>query len=108
LWAQSLDGQLIGHGMPFLFRHHSGAAGVVPHSPTPSCPRSSRPCPNRELAYFELGALFYRRKMQPESLEKAKTLAPDHDAVCFQLSQAYRRARRVQEAGQALAAYQYS
>ena len=40
------------------------------------------------------------------SLERAKKLAPDHDAVYFQLSQAYRRAGRVQEAGQSLAAYQ--
>jgi len=41
-----------------------------------------------------------------ESLETARKLAPDHDATYFQLSQAYRRAGRAQEAQQALAAYQ--
>ena len=40
-----------------------------------------------------------------QSLEIARKLAPDHDAVYFQLSQAYRRAGRMQEAEQALAAY---
>jgi predicted Zn-dependent protease len=41
-----------------------------------------------------------------ENLEAAKKLSPDHDAVYFQLSQAYRRAGRQQEAGRALADYQ--
>jgi tetratricopeptide (TPR) repeat protein len=41
-----------------------------------------------------------------ENLEKARKLAPDHDAVYFQLSQAYRRAGRTADAGGALAAYQ--
>ena len=39
-------------------------------------------------------------------LETAKKLAPDHDATYFQLSQAYRRAGRVQEAEETLTAYQ--
>jgi Flp pilus assembly protein TadD len=65
--------------------------------------------PNYELAYFELGRALLQQEDTTgaiESLEKAKKLAPDHDAVYFQLSQAYRRAGRVQEARQALAAYQ--
>jgi Flp pilus assembly protein TadD len=65
--------------------------------------------PNYELAYFELGRALLQQEDTTgaiETLEKAKKLAPDHDAVHFQLSQAYRRAGRVQEARQALAAYQ--
>ena len=41
-----------------------------------------------------------------ESLEIAKKLSPDRDAMYFQLSQAYRRVGRLAEAQQALAAYQ--
>jgi tetratricopeptide (TPR) repeat protein len=41
-----------------------------------------------------------------ESLETAEKLVPNHDAIYFQLSQAYRHAGRTQEAQQALAAYQ--
>jgi tetratricopeptide (TPR) repeat protein len=65
--------------------------------------------PDYELAYFELGrALLLQEDTSGaiESLETAKKLAPDHDAVYFQLSQAYRRAGRAQEAGRELAAYQ--
>ena len=41
-----------------------------------------------------------------QPLEIATKLTPDHDAAFFQLSQAYRKAGRVAEAGQALAKYQ--
>jgi tetratricopeptide (TPR) repeat protein len=40
-----------------------------------------------------------------ESLEAARKLVPDHDATYFQLSQAYRRAGRIEEAQQALVAF---
>src|SRR5205807_3030113 len=65
--------------------------------------------PDYELAYFELGRALLQQEDTTgaiESLEIAKKLAPSHDAVYFQLSQAYRRAGRLQEAGQALIAYQ--
>src|SRR4030081_1063441 len=65
--------------------------------------------PDYELAYFELGRALLQQEDTTgaiESLEKAKMFTPDHDAVYFQLSRAYRRAGRIQEAGQALAAYQ--
>jgi tetratricopeptide (TPR) repeat protein len=39
------------------------------------------------------------------SLETAKKLLPDRDLTYFQLSQAYRRAGRTQDAEQALATY---
>jgi tetratricopeptide (TPR) repeat protein len=65
--------------------------------------------PGYEMAYFELGRALLQQEDASgaiENLEAAKKLAPDHDAVYFQLSQAYRRAGRAQEAGSALAAYQ--
>jgi tetratricopeptide (TPR) repeat protein len=65
--------------------------------------------PGYELAHFELGRALLQQGDTAgaiESLETARKLAPDRDATYFQLSQAYRRAGRMQEAGKALAAYQ--
>jgi tetratricopeptide (TPR) repeat protein len=65
--------------------------------------------PDYELAYFELGRALLQQEDSIgaiENLETAKKLAPDHDAVYFQLSQAYRRAGRLQEAARDLATYQ--
>jgi tetratricopeptide (TPR) repeat protein len=65
--------------------------------------------PDYEPAYFELGRALLQQDDTNgaiESLEAAKKMAPEHDAVYFQLSQAYRRAGRAQEAGRELAAYQ--
>jgi tetratricopeptide (TPR) repeat protein len=65
--------------------------------------------PDYEMARFELGRALLQQGDAAgaiESLEAAKTLSPDRDATYFQLSQAYRRVGRLEEAQQALAAYQ--
>ena len=64
--------------------------------------------PDYEPAYFDLGRGLLQQEDTTgaiESLEKAKQLSPDEDAIYFQLGQAYRRAGRMHEAEQALAAY---
>jgi tetratricopeptide (TPR) repeat protein len=68
-----------------------------------------RALPSYEFAHFELGRALLQQGDTAgaiESLETARKLVPDRDATYFQLSQAYRRAGRTQEAQQALAAYQ--
>ena len=65
--------------------------------------------PDYEMARFELGRALLQQGDAAgaiESLEAAKKLSPDRDATYFQLSQAYRRVGRLDEAQQALAAYQ--
>ena len=61
-----------------------------------------------ELAHFELGrALLQTGDVVGaiQTLEAARKLAPDRDATYYQLSQAYRRAGRTEDAGVALATY---
>ena len=65
--------------------------------------------PDYEMAYFQLGRALLQMEDTTgaiENLETAKKFVPDHDAVYYQLSQAYRRAGRVQEAARALTDYQ--
>ena len=65
--------------------------------------------PDYEMARFELGRALLQQGDAAgaiESLEAAIKLSPDRDATYFQLSQAYRRVGRLDEAQQALAAYQ--
>ncbi len=65
--------------------------------------------PSYESAYFELGRALLQQGDTAgaiENLETARKLVPEHDATYFQLSRAYRRAGRMQEAQQALLAFQ--
>ena len=89
-----------------------GLCGFGAGAASRSCraiPKSCGVKPDYEPAQFELVARLLQQGDAAgavQRLEIATTLTPDDDAAFFQLSQAYRKAGRLPEAGKALAKYQ--